>query len=67
LLRTRVQPLVTIGGVPAFVLFSGVAPGFAGVLQLNARIPMNVAIGSAVSLEISAAGVTHRVAEIAVA
>jgi uncharacterized protein (TIGR03437 family) len=30
---------LTIGGVPADVIWAGSAPGFVGLLQINARIP----------------------------
>src|SRR5439155_13457245 len=33
------QPSVTIGDVPVPVTFSGLAPGFAGLYQVNIRIP----------------------------
>ena len=39
LYRTRTLPLVSIGGIPAEVLYSGLAPGLTGVWQINVRIP----------------------------
>ena len=33
---------VTIGGLPAEILYAGAAPGFAGLLQVNARIPSQI-------------------------
>jgi uncharacterized protein (TIGR03437 family) len=43
---TRVAPLVTIGGVPAEILFSGAAPGFPGMNQVNARVPAGAGSGT---------------------
>jgi uncharacterized protein (TIGR03437 family) len=48
--RTRTNPRVTIGGVEAEVLFSGAAPGLAGVWQINARVPNNAPLGANVPL-----------------
>ncbi len=47
---------VTIGGVPANVLYSGLAPGYQGLYQVNAQIPPGVASGPQV-LSISLGGV----------
>ena len=42
-----VQVQVNIGGIPAEVLYAGAAPSLvAGVMQLNVRIPANVASGN---------------------
>jgi uncharacterized protein (TIGR03437 family) len=43
--RTVVQPAITIGGVAAPVLFSGIAPGNAGLYQVNTTIPAGVPAG----------------------
>jgi len=37
--RPRLPVSLTIGGRPAALTFAGSAPGFAGLLQLNARVP----------------------------
>ena len=39
LARSLVQPAVTVGGQPATVFFSGLAPGLVGVYQVNATLP----------------------------
>jgi uncharacterized protein (TIGR03437 family) len=49
---TAVPPSVSIGGRTATVEFSGLAPGFAGLWQINARIPADAPVGAAVSMSI---------------
>lgn len=66
LVLTNVQPTVTIGGQSARVLFSGMAPGFVGLWQINAEVPQNVTPGPAVPLVISAGGNTSNTVTIAV-
>jgi len=39
LYQTVLTPLVTVAGIPAEVLYSGLAPGFAGLYQINFRVP----------------------------
>ena len=49
--------VVTIGGQTADV-FAALAPGFAGLLQVNVRIPTQIPAGPA-TLTLSIGGVTH--------
>ena len=63
---TTTKPVVTIGGVPAQVSFSGLAPGSAGEYQVNALVPANAPTGDAVPLILSIGGATSNAVEIAV-
>ena len=51
-LYTTAPPEVRIGGVPARVLFSGMAPGLTGVWQVNVLIPDEVPIGHALPVTV---------------
>jgi uncharacterized protein (TIGR03437 family) len=64
--RTDVTPAVTIGGKPAAVNFSGLTPGLAGLYQINAVVPADIAPGDAVPVTVSVAGQTSPVVTIAV-
>lgn len=39
---TRIQPSVTIGGVAARVMYSGLSPGIPGLYQVNVELPANL-------------------------
>ena len=62
---TFLQPSVQIGGSAAKVLFSGYAPGFLGLYQINFAVP-NGSAGAAVSLTVSAGGTVSQTSNIAV-
>jgi uncharacterized protein (TIGR03437 family) len=66
LVLTKVQPTVAIGGKNAKVQFSGMAPGFVGLWQINAEIPQDVTPGMALPLVITAGGAQSNTVTIAV-
>jgi uncharacterized protein (TIGR03437 family) len=53
LYQTVQTPIVTIGGVSTPVLFSGIAPGFAGEYQINIQVPGGVTPGDDVPVVVS--------------
>jgi len=57
---------VTIGGVEAAVEFAGLAPGFVGLHQVNARVPAGVTPGNSVALVLTQNGVASNTVTIAV-
>ncbi len=58
-LRTNTtRPEVLIGGIPAAVAFSGLAPQFVGVNQLNVVVPAGVTPGNTVPIQIRVGGIT---------
>ena len=66
LAATVTLPTVTIGGVTATPSFSGLAPGYVGLYQVNVPVPATVAAGSAVPVVISMDGATSNTVTIAV-
>jgi uncharacterized protein (TIGR03437 family) len=63
---TIVPPAVTIGGVPANVLFSGLAPTFVGLYQINVEVPAGVSPGDAVAVAVSMGGAVSNTATVAI-
>jgi uncharacterized protein (TIGR03437 family) len=55
--QTVTQPAVTVGGLPAKVVFSGLAPGTVGEYQVNVQVPAGVAAGDAVPVVLTIGGV----------
>jgi uncharacterized protein (TIGR03437 family) len=43
---TVATPVITIGGQPAVVSFSGLAPNFADLYQVNATVPTGIGTGA---------------------
>lgn len=53
LYKTVEMPVVKIGGLPAVVSFSGIAPGNAGQYQINVQVPDGVTPSDNVTLEVT--------------
>jgi uncharacterized protein (TIGR03437 family) len=66
LAETTSQPTVLIGGSEANVTFSGLAPSFVGLYQVNVQTPQAAAKGSAVPVTITIGGVRSNTVTIAV-
>ncbi len=66
LFQTTQQPTATLGGVDVPVLFSGLAPGFEGVYQVNAEVTGQVPVGPAVPLVIRQGGVASNTVTVAI-
>lgn len=61
LASTALLPAITIGGKSATVYFSGLAPGFVGLWQLNVQVPADAPSGAAVEVVMSYGGTANRV------
>jgi uncharacterized protein (TIGR03437 family) len=66
LATTLAPPTVTIGGQTAQVLFSGLAPGFVGLYQVNVKVPDGVTPGGAAPMILTIGGVPSNTVTIAV-
>jgi uncharacterized protein (TIGR03437 family) len=64
--QTISNPTVTIGGVRATVSFSGLAPGFVGLYQINAQVPHAAPEGGAVAVVLGIGGATSNTVTTAV-
>ena len=65
LARTVTLPMVNIAGIAAAVTFSGLAPGFVGLYQVNVQVPGGVPSGTQ-DVEITINGVTSNTVTLAV-
>jgi uncharacterized protein (TIGR03437 family) len=64
--NTVYEPVVKLNGTSVPVLFSGAAPGFVGLNQVNFTIPTTAQVGPNIALSVSIDGVTSQSSEIAV-
>jgi uncharacterized protein (TIGR03437 family) len=67
LIETQVEPQVFVGGVECDVEFSGLAPGFAALWQINARIPQFSFLSGKIPVQIFMNGVDSNEVSIYVA
>jgi uncharacterized protein (TIGR03437 family) len=63
---TTTVPEVTLGGVPAPVFFSGLAPGFVGLYQVNVKVPEEAPSGNAVDVILTLGGVASNAVTMAI-
>ena len=63
--KVTVPVQARVGGVAATVQFAGLAPGFAGLYQINVQIPAGVTPGPAVELTLIQTGVSSNTVTIA--
>jgi uncharacterized protein (TIGR03437 family) len=66
LASTSAEAQVTIGDVPATAIFTGLAPGYEGLYQVDVQVPATVTPNATVPLTLSIGGVTSNTVTIAV-
>jgi uncharacterized protein (TIGR03437 family) len=66
LAMTITLPRVTIGNAPATIQFSGLAPGYAGLYQVNVEVPAEASRGVAVGVTIFVGEIASNTVTIAV-
>lgn len=60
-----IPPQVAVGGQLADILYFGAAPGYSGYSQVNFRVPVGSAVGSAVSVRLMSLGRSSNMVTIA--
>jgi uncharacterized protein (TIGR03437 family) len=63
---TTTTPVVTIGGIQVVPSFSGLAPTFVGLYQINVQVPPSAQPGSAVPVAVSINGAPSNTVQIAI-
>lgn len=64
--HTFATPTVSIAGIPVQVEFSGLAPGFVGLYQVNVQVPVGTPSGDSVPVTLSIGGSTSNTVTMAV-
>jgi len=64
---TTTAPAVRVGNIPATVSFSGLAPGFVGLYQVDVQIPPSAPAGNAVPITIQSRNAISNAVTIAIA
>jgi len=67
LLRPLVMPSVSVGGARADIPYSGPAPGYPGLDQINFQVPPGSPLGEAVALRVETPPAASNIATLAVA
>lgn len=66
LFTTSSTTSASIGGIVVTPSFAGLAPGFAGLYQVDAQVPTNVTVGNAVPVFLTVGGVSSNTVTIAI-
>ena len=64
---TTTTPAVSVGNIPGTVSFSGLAPGFVGLYQVDVQIPANAPLGSAVPVTVQVGSAVSNSVTVAIA
>ena len=64
--KTVNTTMVSIGGQPAQVLFSGLAPGFAGLYQVNVIVPSGIAADASAPVILTVGGISSSPVTVAI-
>ncbi len=62
---TTLPVTASVGGLPATVIFAGLAPGFAGLYQVNLFVPATASAGSEVPVILTVSGLASNAVHIA--
>jgi uncharacterized protein (TIGR03437 family) len=58
---TNEATLISVGGIPCAVIYSGLAPGWVGLYQVDFELSGDVPAGSTVPLDLTTGGYTAKI------